>query len=87
MIKKINEIEDISTEELRRLSIKEIALIGNIDIVKLVIADCDIEKYLKYRLILIDNITELEELKEMYKTTEYWEPVIKKFKEEYKYDS
>lgn len=87
MTKKLNEIEDISIKELKELTIKEIAVIGNIDVVKLVIANCDIEKYLKYRFILIDDRTELEELKEMYKTTEYWEPVIRKFKNECRYDS
>lgn len=81
-MKKINAGTEkkIHIEKLKGMSIKEIALLGNISPVVLVLSDCDIEEYLKYRIMLINDRTELEELKSMYKTTEWWKSVISNIK-------
>lgn len=73
-------INEIEISRLKNLTPKQIATIGNIDIVLLVIADCDIKEYLKYRIMLISDEEELRELKEMYKNTEWWGEAIKSFR-------
>lgn len=70
-------INEIEISRLKKLTPKQIATIGNIDIVLLVIADCDIKEYLKYRIMLISDKDELIELREMYKNTEWWQEAIK----------
>lgn len=77
---KIEPKKKLKIEELKRLSTKEIALKGNINPVILVLADCDIKQYLKYRIMLITDKSELGELKEMYQTTDWWEEVINSIK-------
>lgn len=72
----------IEIEELKKLSTKEIALIGNVDPVRLIIADCDIKQYLKYRIALISDKEELINLKELYKDTEWFDEAIRSIKEE-----
>lgn len=77
---KIETKKKLKIEELKKLSTKEIALKGNINPVILVLADCDIKQYLKYRIMLITDKSELGELKEMYQTTDWWEEVINSIK-------
>lgn len=77
---KIEPKEELNIEELKKLSTKEIALKGNIDSVILVLAECDIKKYLKYRIMLITDESELRELKEMYQYTEWFNEVINSIK-------
>lgn len=77
---KIEPKKKLKIEELKRLSTKEIALKGNINPVILVLADCDIKQYLKYRIMLITDKSELGELKEMYQTTDWWKEVINSIK-------
>lgn len=77
---KIEPKKKLKIEELKRLSTKEIALKGNINPVILVLADCDIKQYLKYRIMLITDKAELGELKEMYQTTDWWKEVINSIK-------
>lgn len=77
---KIEPKKKLKIEELKRISTKEIALKGNINPVILVLADCDIKQYLKYRIMLITDKSELGELKEMYQTTDWWEEVINSIK-------
>lgn len=77
---KIEPKKKLKSEELKRLSTKEIALKGNINPVILVLADCDIKQYLKYRIMLITDKSELGELKEMYQTTDWWKEVINSIK-------
>lgn len=72
----------IHIENLKGLSSKEIALIGNINPVLLALSECNIEEYLKYRIMLINDRTELEDLKRMYATTDWWKEVIKSIKKE-----
>lgn len=81
-MKKINtETEKkISIEKIKGLTTKEIALIGNINPILLVLADCNIEEYLKYRIMLTNDKSELEELKRMYKATEWWNKAINNIK-------
>lgn len=77
---KIEPKKKLKIEELKKLSTKEIALKGNINPVTLVLADCDIKQYLKYRIMLITDKSELGELKEMYQTTDWWKEVINSIK-------
>lgn len=77
---KIEPKKKLKIEELKKLSTKEIALKGNINPVILVLADCDIKQYLKYRIMLITDKSELGELKEMYQTTDCWKEVINSIK-------
>ncbi len=77
---KIEPKKKLKIEELKKLSTKEIALKGNINPVILVLADCDIKQYLKYRIMLITDKSELGELKEMYQTTDWWKEVINSIK-------
>lgn len=77
---KIEPKKKLKIEELKKLSTKEIALKGNINPVILVLADCDITQYLKYRIMLITDKSELGELKEMYQTTDWWKEVINSIK-------
>ena len=77
---KIEPKKKLKIEELKRLSTKEIALKGNINPVILVLADCDIKQYIKYRIMLITDKSELGELKEMYQTTDWWKEVINSIK-------
>ena len=77
---KIEPKKKLKIEELKKLSTKEIALKGNINPVILVLADCDIKQYLKYRIMLITDKSELGELKEMHQTTDWWKEVINSIK-------
>lgn len=77
---KIEPKKKLKIEELKKLSTKEIALKGNINPVILVLVDCDIKQYLKYRIMLITDKSELGELKEMYQTTDWWKEVINSIK-------
>ena len=77
---KIAPKKKLKIEELKKLSTKEIALKGNRNPVILVLADCDIKQYLKYRIMLITDKSELGELKEMYQTTDWWKEVINSIK-------
>lgn len=78
---KIETEKKVNIEELKRLSTKEIALKGNINPVLLVLADCDMKQYLKYRIMLITDKLELGELKKMYQTTDWWKEAINSMKE------
>lgn len=77
---KIEPKKRLHIEELKRLSSKEIALKGNINPLLLILADCDIRQYLKYRIMLITDKSELRELKEMYQITEWWKEVVSSIK-------
>ena len=80
MKRKAENEKKVQVEEIKGLSWKEVASRGNINPVVLILADCDIKEYLNYRIMLIENIKELEELKEMYKNTEWWAEAINNIK-------
>lgn len=77
---KIEPKKRLHIEELKRLSTKEIALKGNINPLLLILADCDIRQYLKYRIMLITDKAELGELKVMYQATDWWKEVVSSIK-------
>ena len=76
-------IVDIDREKLKKFSPKQIAQIGNIDPVILVISDCNLVEYLTERIKVINSDDELLDLALEYKGTQFWSEAINKVRGEY----